>query len=293
MENLENRSKSSAANGQMQQELERFASEGSLVTLIDRKGRRYLIQLNASNTFHSHKGILPHSNIIGVREGTRVETSEGMEFLVISPTYEEYVLKMPRKATIIYPKDIGHILVYGDIFPGATVMEAGVGSGALTLMLLRAVGPHGKVISYEVREEAAQTAQKNIENFAPGMTDQWSLTIGDITTHTADQVVDRIVLDLPEPWKVIPTALDTLIDGGIFLTYVPTTLQIQKVVESLQETNVFGMISTFEVMHRNWDVSPNSVRPTHRMVAHTGFITTARKLQPGAEFPRTRKKSQY
>lgn len=277
----------------MRQELEKFASEGSLVILIDRKGRQYLIRLDSANVFHSHKGTLPHTNIIGVREGTRVATSEGMEFLVISPTYEEYALKMPRKATIIYPKDIGHIIVYGDIFPGATVLEAGVGSGALTLMLLRAVGPHGKVISYEIREEAAETAWKNIHNFVPDITDQWSLTIGDITTQPLEQIVDRIILDLPEPWEVIPTALDALVDGGIFLAYVPTTLQVQQVVEALQKTDVFGMISTFEVMHRNWDVSPNSVRPNHRMVAHTGFITTARKLQPGAEFPRTRKKSQY
>lgn len=268
-------------------------SEGDIVLLIDRKGRRYMTRLDASKSFHSHNGILLHSDIIGVPDGSRVSTSGDIEFLAIRPTLEEYVLKMPRAATIVYPKDTGTFLVYGDIYPGALVVEAGVGAGALTLALLRAVGEQGRVVSYEVREEAVSNATHNVETFAPEMAERWTLHVGDVTEGIEERNVDRIILDLAEPWEVVPPALESLRDGGIFLSYVPTTIQVQRTVETLRDTGVFGMVSTVEVMQRNWEVGPNSVRPAHRMVAHTGFITVARRLQPGAEFPRTRQKSQY
>ncbi len=258
--------------------------EGDLVLLIDRKARRRMIRLKADAVIHSHTGSIPHAQLIGQPEGSRHRTSHGEDILVVRPTLPDYALKMPREATIIYPKDTGAILVFGDIYPGATVIEAGAGSGALTIALLRAVGEKGRVISYEVRELAAARAARNVADFAPELEGRWTLRIGDITEAVLEEQADRMVLDLPEPWAVLPMATQVLRDGGILVSYVPTALQVFQTVQALRESQVFGMVESMEVIMRPWDVSPISIRPAHRMVAHTGFLTIARKLQPGADF---------
>jgi tRNA (adenine57-N1/adenine58-N1)-methyltransferase len=264
-----------------------------MVLLLDRKGRRHLVRLAAEGAFHSHAGLLPHSGIIGRPEGSRLRTAHGWEVLVLRPTLAEYVRKMPRQATIIYPKDTGAILVYGDVYPGATVVEAGAGSGALSLALLQAVGEGGRVISYEIRPEAGAQATRNVTAFAPELLPRWTLHLADVSQGIQEENVDRLILDLPEPWTVTPAAAAALRDGGIFLSYVPTTLQVHQTVLALQEGHVFGLVETMEVLVRPWDVSQRSVRPAHRMVAHTGFLIVARKLQPGADFPPTRRKEEF
>ena len=257
---------------------------GDLVLLIDRKGRRHLVRLADGKTFHSHTGILPHVELIGRPEGSYARTTGAGTFLVIRPTLADYVLSMGRAATIIYPKDMGAILTYGDIYPGATVLEAGIGSGALTLALLRAVGEKGRVVSYEVRPEFADKAQRNVKEFAPELFERLTVRLADVYAEIAEHDLDRIVLDVPEPWRAVPHATQALRPGGIFLCYVPTTLQLHRVAEELQGNPVFGMVEQFEILLRPWDAGPMTMRPAHRMVAHTGFITTARRLA-GGEVP--------
>lgn len=251
-------------------------SAGDLVLLVDRKQRRYLVTLAAGKSFHSHAGTLDHDALIGSGEGRRVRTSGGAELVVLRPTLADYVLKMKRGAQVIYPKDIGPILVYGDVFPGAAVVEAGVGSGALTMALLRAVGPAGTVTSYERREDHAAQASANIAAFCGEVTNH-VLRLADISEGIAEREVDRVLLDLPEPWTVVEAAGDALVAGGILLTYLPTVPQVQRAVDALV-AHGFGFCETFEVIHRGWNVDGMSVRPDHRMVAHTGFITVARLL---------------
>lgn len=263
---------------------------GDLALLIDRKGRRYLARLAEGKAFHSHTGVLPHAELIGKPDGSYVRSTGGGTFLALRPTLADYVLRMGRAATIIYPKDMGAILTYGDIYPGATVLEAGIGSGALTLALLRAVGERGRVVSYEVRPEFAAKAQENVRSFAPDLFDHLTVRMGDIYEEIMERDVDRIVLDVPEPWRAIPNAVEALRPGGIFLCYVPTTLQLHHVAQDLQSNPAFGLVEQFEVILRPWDAGPMTMRPAHRMVAHTGFITTARRLSaaPGEGFPGAR-----
>ncbi len=222
-------------------------------------------------------GKLLHDAIIGREEGEVLSSTLGERFLAFRPTLSEYVLEMPRGAQVIYPKDLGMILLWADIFPGAVVVEAGTGSGALTMALVRAVGPSGKVISYEIREDFARRAQRNIEAFL-GPTENLELRRADIYEGIPESGVDRILLDLPEPWHVVPHAAKSLRPGGIFLSYLPTIVQVQQLVETLHGSGAFALIETIEALVRPWSVSGRSVRPEHRMVAHTGFITTARKL---------------
>lgn len=253
--------------------------EGNLALLIDRKGRRYLLTLRESGAFHTHMGYLDHSQIIGREEGEWFYTNSGHRFLALKPTLSDYVLEMDRVTQVIYPKDIGAILLMGDIFPGALVVEAGFGSGALTLALLRAVGSDGSVTSYELREGQGEKALKNI---GPLLPQGHSLTIkeGDIYQGIEEREIDRLVLDVPEPWHVVPSASVALVPGGIFLSFLPTILQVHRLVEALNAGSCFQLIETAELMLRPWHVTERSVRPTHRMVAHTGFITTARKCTP-------------
>lgn len=249
---------------------------GDLVLLVDRKQRRYLVTLAEGKSFHSHAGTLDHDLLIGGHEGRRVRTSGGAEVVALRPTLADYVLKMKRGAQVIYPKDIGPILVYGDVFPGARVVEAGIGSGALTLALLRAVGPAGAVTSYERREDHAAQASANIAAFH-GETANHVLRLADVTDGIEERDVDRVLLDLPEPWTVVAAARDALAPGGILLTYLPTVPQVQKAVDAMG-AHGFGFCETFEVLHRGWNIDGMSVRPDHRMVAHTGFLTIARLL---------------
>ena len=248
--------------------------------LIDGRGRRYMIVLQSKKQFHSHLGVVEHDSLIGSEEGSDARASSGARMKVFRPTLADYALKMKRGAQVIYPKDVGLILVYADIGPGATVVEAGTGSGALTIALARAVGDSGRVISYEVREDHHANAVENItawyESFG-GKPENLELRLADVFTEPPELPIDRLVLDLPEPWRAIGTAADAVVSGGIVCCYLPTVPQVSQTVEALRGGG-FGLINTFEGLVRTWNVEGQSVRPDHRMVAHTGFLVTARKL---------------
>jgi tRNA (adenine57-N1/adenine58-N1)-methyltransferase len=222
--------------------------------------------------------VLPHRNLIGRDEGVTVRTTRNAALVAIRPTLGEYVLEMPRGAQVIYPKDLGPILMLADIFPGARVLESGVGSGALTMTLLRAVGPTGSVTGYEIRDDFADRARRNVEGYL-GPDLPLTIEVRDIYEGIEVGDLDRIVLDLPEPWQVVKHAATALRPGGILVSYLPTILQVSTLRETLAES-VFGMAQTLEVLNRGWNVDGQSVRPDHRMVAHTGFLTVARKLAP-------------
>jgi tRNA (adenine57-N1/adenine58-N1)-methyltransferase len=255
-------------------------SPGERALLVDGRGRRYLVTLQSGAQFHSHLGSVDHDEIIGAHEGTSVRTSGGSHLLVLRPTLSEYILKMRRGAQVVYPKDIGLILVYADIFPGATVVEAGTGSGALTLALARAVGESGRVISYETRSDHLDRAQQNLGAWYEGFgrkPHNVELRLADVFESPPNVPVDRIVLDLPEPWRAIGTTTGALVPGGVLCCYVPTVPQVSRTVEAMR-TGGFGLISTLEALVRTWNVDGPSVRPDHRMVAHTGFVIVARRL---------------
>ena len=251
---------------------------GERVLLVDSKARRYLITLVEGGSFSTHAGTLPHADLIGHDEGILVRTSHGARLRAIRPTLSDYILKMPRGAQVIYPKDIGPILMLGDVFPGARILEAGVGSGALSMALLRAVGAEGSVVGYEIREDFAARAAKNVESFlGPGQ--PYQVEIRDVYEGIAESGLDRIVLDLPEPWRVVKHATVALRPGGILVSYLPTIGQVARLREEL-DGSPFGLAETLEVLQRTWHVEGQSVRPDHRMVAHTGFLTAARLLDP-------------
>ena len=250
---------------------------GERALLVDKRGRRYLITLRAGEKFHFHQGFLAHDEIIGSPEGVRLATSSGAPLIAYRPSLADFILKMPRGAQVIYPKDVGLILVEADIYPGATVLEAGTGSGALTLALVRAVGERGRVISYEIREDFAARARANIESFLGKIPDALDLRVGDVIAAELDVGVDRVVLDLAEPWTVLDRALGVIRPGAIFCSYVPSTTQVAQTTEALRGAG-FAEIATREVLVRGWHVEGQAVRPEHRMVGHTGFVTTARFL---------------
>ncbi len=258
---------------------------GDRIHLVDKKDRHYALTLRAGETFQFSGERIPHDDIIGKPDGTMVYLSTGKPMLAIYPTLAEYSVKMPRGAQVIYPKDLAMITIWADLYPGARVLEAGVGSGSLTMALLRAVGERGHVTSYEVREEFAKTATKNIERYM-GAVPNFTLRLGDIFEgiHPEDLqagLFDRIVLDLSEPWQVVPHAVRGLRCGGLYLSFVPTIPQVMQTVNALEETGEFGLIETFETLLRTWNIKGRSVRPDHRMVAHSGFITVARKVDNG------------
>ena len=258
-------------------------ASGDRVLLVDTKGRRHLIVLEAGDVYHLHTGTLPHDDLIGRPEGITVRTSLGAPLRVLRPTLAEYVVKMRRGAQVIYPKDIGPILMLADVQPGDHVFESGVGSGALTMALLRAVGPTGSVVGYEAREDFAQRARKNVEGYFGAEVGSASIPlridIRDAYDGIDERDLDRVILDLPEPWQLVKHAEEALRPGGIFLSYLPGIGQVGRLVEELEGTR-FTMIQTLEVLHRTWHVEPPSLRPDHRMVAHTGFLTHARLLAP-------------
>jgi tRNA (adenine57-N1/adenine58-N1)-methyltransferase len=252
--------------------------DGEPVLLIDRKERRYLITLRAGAVADLRGGKLTHDHLIGTPEGRYVRTTRGEAFLMLRPTLAEFVLEMPRGAQIIYPKDLGPILLAADIYPGARVLEAGIGSGALTITLLRAVGPTGQVYSYEVRDDFAKRADLNIARYL-GAADHLIVRMQDVYEGIPDAPLDRVLLDVPEPWRVVPHAVAALRQGGIIASYVPTVPQSVRMVETLRQSGAFAMLETFETLVRPWNIEGASVRPAHRMVAHTAFITTARRVQ--------------
>lgn len=239
-----------------------------------------MITLRPGGTSDLRGGKLSHDDLLGKEEGGTIRSTRGERFLVVRPTMAEFILEMPRGAQVVYPKDLGAILIGADLFPGARVLEAGTGSGALTMALLRAVGPGGRVISYELREEFARTAERNIHRFL-GPTESLVPRRRDIYEGVLpeDLPLDRIILDVPEPWRAVPHATHALSPGGIFLAYVPTVPQAVEATEALRASGTFALIDTVEVLVRPWNIDGRSVRPVHRMVGHTGFLVTARRVQ--------------
>ena len=253
--------------------------DGEPALLLDRKGRRYLINLAAEQVFHSHLGRLYHSQLIGNTVGDWYRTDRGHIVLAVRPTLGDMVRQMPRGRQIIYPKDLGNIINLADIFPGATVIEGGLGSGSLTSALLRAVGSEGRVITYEIDESVSPLALANVKKVIP---DPSNLTVkvADIYQGIEERDVDRVVLDVPEPWQAVSTIGDALAMGGILLSFVPTILQVHQLVLELERDSRFQLVETVETLLRPWHVTQRSVRPAHRMVAHSGFLTTAVRCQP-------------
>jgi tRNA (adenine57-N1/adenine58-N1)-methyltransferase len=241
--------------------------------LIDAKDRHYLISLKASAAFHTHAGIVQHNDIIGVEEGSLVRSSTERNFLVLRPTLSDVVLKMPRGAQVIYPKDLGAILMQADIGPGMRVFEAGVGSGALSMTLLRA---GAQITAYEIREDFAKQATQNVHDML-GSHVPYDIQIRDVKLGIDEVDFDRVILDMPEPWEVVQHAERALRPGGIFLSYLPTINQTQLVREALRR-HAFGLEETVEILRRTWHVDGRSVPPHHRLFAHSGFLTTARGL---------------
>jgi tRNA (adenine57-N1/adenine58-N1)-methyltransferase len=249
---------------------------GERVLLIDGKDRRYLLTLREGGEFHTHSGITSHDLILGRPDGVTVRSGSGARYVVVRPTLSDFVLAMPRGAQVIYPKDLGALLVLADIFPGARVLEAGVGSGALSMALLRA---GADVVGYEIREDFARKAMSNVESFL-GRGCVYRVEERDVYEGIVETGLDRIMLDLPEPWRVVGHAQTALHPGGILVAYLPTIGQVARFREAL-DAGAFGLARTIEVLERSWHIQGQSVRPDHRMVAHTGFLTSARLL--GAE----------
>ncbi len=246
---------------------------GERVLLVDAKERRYLLTLAAGATFHTHAGIVSHDDIVGNPEGSTLTGSTGRSFLVLRPTLADVVLKMPRGAQVIYPKDLGAILMAADIGPSQRVLEAGVGSGALSMAVLRA---GASVLGYEIREDFANRARSNVAGLL-GPDADYHVELRDVTEGIDETDLDRVLLDLPEPWRVLPHARTALRSGGILLAYLPTINQTAQLRGALDD-GPWGMADTVEILRRTWHVEARSVRPDHRMVGHTGFLTTARRL---------------
>jgi tRNA (adenine57-N1/adenine58-N1)-methyltransferase len=248
---------------------------GETVLFVDSKDRRNLITLTPGGEYHTHAGFVPHDVVIGTPEVARVQSTLGANYLVVRPTMAEYVLKMKRGAQVIYPKDLGPLLLLADIFPGVNVLEAGVGSGALSMTMLRA---GANVLGYELREDFAENAKTNVRAFLePDVAERYRVEIRDIYDGIDATDLDRVVLDLPEPWRVAKHAASALRAGGIFVSYLPSIMQVSQLHEALDESG-FEMAETIEVMQRGWHVAGRAVRPNHRMVGHTGFLTHARLL---------------
>jgi tRNA (adenine57-N1/adenine58-N1)-methyltransferase len=265
--------------------LNRPLQENDAVLFIDRKGRRYLKTLRAGRMI-TIRGEIAAEALFGLDDGSRVRLSSGENFLVLRPTYADLVPHLPRTAQVIYPKDTGPLLIWGDVYPGATVIEGGVGAGALTIALLRAVGPHGRVISYEIREDFAALARRNIAAYF-GEAPNWTLNLRDLYTGFDESGVDRLFLDLPEPGRAVELVARALRPGGVFVAYVPTALQLKDTVETLQHRVDFAEIESFETLMRHWHVKGMSVRPVHRMIAHSAFIIVARRLADTAALDAT------
>ncbi len=261
---------------------------GEWVRLTDTKGRRHNICLEAGRQFFTNRGSIDHDELIGRPEGFAVTSSAGGEYLVFRPLLTEFMVSMPRGAAVVYPKDAAQIVAMADIFPGARVVEAGVGSGALTCSLLRAVGPHGLLASYERRKDFAEVAVQNVTQFFDGEHPAWRLTVGDLAESLRADVIgdiDRVVLDMLAPWECVDVVADVLNPGGILCAYVATTTQLGRTVETIRAHGGFTDPQSWETMVRDWHVEGLAIRPGHKMTGHTGFLVTARRMAPGEAVP--------
>ncbi|MBF6435643.1 tRNA (adenine-N1)-methyltransferase [Nocardia cyriacigeorgica] len=262
---------------------------GDRVQLTDAKGRLYTVLLEPGKEFHTHRGGIKHDDLIGADEGSVVNSTNGTPYLALRPLLIDYVLSMPRGAAVIYPKDAAQIVHEGDMFPGARVLEAGAGSGALTCSLLRAVGPEGEVVSYEIRDDHAEHAVRNVETFFGERPANWSLTVGDVANYDGPQV-DRVVLDMLAPWDALPAVSKALVPGGVLIVYVATVTQLSKIVETLREQQCWTEPRSWESMVRGWHVVGLAVRPEHRMQGHTAFLVSARRLAEGTVTPKPQRR---
>lgn len=263
---------------------------GDLVQLTDPKGRMHTIELVPGKEFHTHRGQIPHDDLIGQPEGIVVSSAAGTAYLALRPLLSDFTLSMPRGAAVVYPKDAAQVVAMADIFPGARVVEAGAGSGALSCSLLRAVGDHGFVHSYERREDFAAIARSNVERFFGGPHPAWRITVGDLVEACQDTEVDRVVLDMLSPWETLEAAAAALVPGGVLCAYVATTTQLSRIVEGLREHGGFTEPQSWETLIRGWHVDGLAVRPEHRMIGHTGFLVTSRRLAPGVAAPARRRR---
>ncbi|MFE5409829.1 tRNA (adenine-N1)-methyltransferase [Microbacterium sp. NPDC056569] len=268
---------------------------GDRVQLTGPKGRLHTITLREGGELHTHHGVLRHSQLVGQPDGSVVANSGGHEYLALRPLLRDFVMSMPRGAAIVYPKDAAQILAEADIFPGATVVEAGVGSGALSLWLLRAIGAEGRLVSFERRDDFAAVARANVETFIGHVPPHWDVVVGDLADELTDTVaaasVDRVVLDMLAPWECIDAVAEALTPGGVVVCYVATATQLSRVAEYIRGTGLFTEPDANETMVRGWHVEGLAVRPDHRMVAHTGFLVWARRLAPGAVPPEVKRRA--
>jgi tRNA (adenine57-N1/adenine58-N1)-methyltransferase len=267
---------------------------GDQVQLTDPKGRKHLVVLQAGRTFHTHRGGLAHDDLIGAPEGSVVKSSAGTPYVALRPLLADFTLSMSRGAAVVYPKDAAQIVAMADIFPGARVLEAGAGSGALSCWLLRSVGSDGVLVSYERRPDFAEIAAGNVARFFGGPHPAWRLVVGDVASVTDDPAAadsfDRVVLDMLAPWDFAAVAAGALIPGGVLCCYVATVTQLARTVETIRELGCFDEPAAWESLVRGWHVEGLAVRPEHRMVGHTGFLITARRLAQGAVAPPRRRR---
>lgn len=268
---------------------------GDKVQLTGPKARMNTIILEEGKIFHTHRGTIAHDTLVGLPDGSVVTSNTGDEYLALRPLLTDFVMSMPRGAAIIYPKDAAQILALGDIFPGATVVEAGVGSGALSLWLLRGIGPTGTLKSFERREEFADIARGNVTSFLGEEPDNWTVTVGDLVESlpsvTEPGSVDRVVLDMLAPWECLDACATALRSGGVILCYIATVTQLSRVAEAIRATGMFTEPQSSETMIRGWHVEGLAVRPDHRMIAHTGFLLTARRLAPNTVLPELKRRA--
>jgi tRNA (adenine57-N1/adenine58-N1)-methyltransferase len=268
---------------------------GDRVQLTGPKGHLNTVTLETGGEFHTHRGVLSHDAVIGLPDGSVVVSSNDIEYLALRPLLTDFVMSMPRGAAIIYPKDAAQIIASADIFPGASVVEAGVGSGALSLWLLRAIGGRGTLRSFERREEFAGVARSNVATFLGGVPTNWSVTVGDLQEQlpatTEPGSIDRIVLDMLAPWECIDECADALTPGGVLICYIATVTQLSRVAEAIRATGEFTDPEPTETLVRGWHVEGLAVRPDHRMIAHTGFLMTARRLAPGSVLPALKRRA--
>ncbi|GAA1952789.1 tRNA (adenine-N1)-methyltransferase [Agromyces allii] len=267
---------------------------GDRVQLTGPKARMHTITLEPGKMFHSHKGLIAHDEIIGLPDGSVVANQVGIEYLALRPLLSDFVMSMPRGAAIVYPKDAAQILAQADIFPGATVVEAGVGSGALSLWLLRGIGPEGRLHSFERREDFAGVARGNVATFHGADPENWTITLGDLAEALPEVApeasVDRVVLDMLAPWECLGAVSTALKPGGVLLCYIATVTQLSRVAEAIRATGEYTEPQSSETMVRGWHVQGLAVRPDHRMIAHTGFLLTARRLAPDTVLPELKRR---